>query len=161
MIFHGGGVRTLSPLWIRASIFWVDALPLREHTEFFLELNQYLAVRSWGGLLNDTKSLQAVISSSRLHSLWTGPEVIKLFPCSTQLSTNFILLINAKMSTIFGILTFISMINTISERFKANNFYICRYFSFYVCSVELGMKKGFIPRALATMLPIILTFSTL
>ena len=61
----------------------------------------------------------------------TGPEVIKLFPCSTQLSTKFILLINVKMPTIVGILTFISMINTTSERLKARNFFICRYFSVY------------------------------
>ena len=40
-----------------------------------------------------------------------GPEVIKLFPCSTQLSTKFIMLINVKMPTIVGILTFISMIS--------------------------------------------------
>ena len=58
-----------------------------------------------------------------------GPEVIKLFSCSTQLSTKFILLIN--ITTIDGILTFISMINTTSERNKARNFFICRYFSFY------------------------------
>ena len=56
--------------------------------------------------------------------------VIKLFPCSTQMSTKFILLINVKMSTIDGIITFISMINTISERHKANNAFICQYFSF-------------------------------
>ena len=48
-----------------------------------------------------------------------GPEVIKLFSCSTQLSTNFILLINVKMPTIVGILTFISMINTTSVRLTA------------------------------------------
>ena len=36
----------------------------------------------------------------------TGPEVIKLFPCSTQLSMKFFLLINVKMPTIVGILTF-------------------------------------------------------
>ena len=60
-----------------------------------------------------------------------GPEVIKHFPYSTQLSTKFILLINVKMPTIVGILTLISMINTISERLKAKNFFICRYFSFY------------------------------
>ena len=30
-----------------------------------------------------------------------------------------------------GILAFISMINTRSERFKACNFFICQYFSFY------------------------------
>ena len=57
-------------------------------------------------------------------------KVIKLFPCSTQMSTKFILLINVKMSTIDGIITFISMINTISERHKASNVFICQYFSF-------------------------------
>ena len=46
------------------------------------------------------------------------PEVIKLFSYSAQLSTKFILLINVKMPTIVGILTFISMINTTSERLK-------------------------------------------
>ena len=40
-----------------------------------------------------------------------GPEVIKLFSCSTQLSMKFILLINVKMPTTVGILTFISRIN--------------------------------------------------
>ena len=60
-----------------------------------------------------------------------GPEVIKLFSCSTQLSTIFIPLINVKMPTIVGILTFISRINTTSERPKARNFFICRYFSVY------------------------------
>ena len=60
-----------------------------------------------------------------------GPEVIKNYPCSTQPSTKFILLINVEMPTIVGILTFISMMNTTSERRKARNFFICRYFSFY------------------------------
>ena len=40
-----------------------------------------------------------------------GPEVIKLFSCSAPLSLKFILLINVKMPTIVGILTFISRIN--------------------------------------------------
>ena len=39
-----------------------------------------------------------------------GLDVIKLFPCSTQPSTKFILLINVIMPTIVGILIFISMI---------------------------------------------------
>ena len=65
------------------------------------------------------------------HFVGPGPDVIKLFSCSTQLSTKFILLINVKMPTIVGILTFISMINTTSKRLKARNFFICRYFSFY------------------------------
>ena len=52
-------------------------------------------------------------------------ELIKLFSCSTQLSTKFILLINVKMPTMVGILTFISMINTTSERLKGRYFFIC------------------------------------
>ena len=74
-----------------------------------------------------------------------GPEVIKLFSCSTQLSTKFILLINVKMPTIFGILTFISRLNTSSESLKARNIYILQHFCFWVeilCSVKLSMKKG-------------------
>ena len=60
-----------------------------------------------------------------------NPEVIKLFSYSALLSTKFILLLNVKMLTIVGILTFISMINITSERLKATHFFICRYFSFY------------------------------
>ena len=45
------------------------------------------------------------------RTLKPGPEVIKLFSFSTQLSMKFILLINVKMPTIVGILTFISRIN--------------------------------------------------
>ena len=37
-----------------------------------------------------------------------GPEVIKLSSCSTQLSMKLFLLINVKMPTIVGILTFMS-----------------------------------------------------
>ena len=42
-----------------------------------------------------------------------GPEVIKLFSCSTQLSMKIFLLINVKMPTIVGILTFMSRKNSI------------------------------------------------
>ena len=35
------------------------------------------------------------------------------------------------MPTIVGILTFMSRLNSTSERLKARNFFICRYFSFY------------------------------
>ena len=38
-----------------------------------------------------------------LQNAITGPGVIKLFPCSTQLSMKFILLINVQMPTIVGI----------------------------------------------------------
>ena len=56
-----------------------------------------------------------------------GPEVIKLFSCSTQLSMNFFLLINVKMPTVVGILTFMSGKNSslgLSELKKADFFYI-------------------------------------
>ena len=65
------------------------------------------------------------------NSMNPGSEVKKLFSCSTQLSMQFILIINVKMPTIVGILTFISMINTTFDRFKARNFFISCYFSFY------------------------------
>ena len=54
------------------------------------------------------------------------------------------------MPTIVGILTFISMINIKSERLKARNFYICRYFSFLEqlkFGAELSMKKVLLPGA--------------
>ena len=56
----------------------------------------------------------------------------------------FILLINVKMPTIVGILTFISMIYTFYENLKARIVFILKYFSCYEhlkFSVELGTKK--------------------
>ena len=61
----------------------------------------------------------------------TGPEVIKLLSCSSKLSIKFIMLINVKMLTIVGILTFISMINATSERLKARNFFFFGILVFY------------------------------
>ena len=65
------------------------------------------------------------------HAEELAPEVVKLFSYSTQLIKEFILLINVKMPTVVGILSFISMINTTSERLKARHFFICWYFSFH------------------------------
>ena len=55
------------------------------------------------------------------YTLLSGGQVprLKKNSCSTQLSKKFILLINVKMPTIVGILTFISMIDTTPERLKA------------------------------------------
>ena len=53
----------------------------------------------------------------------SGPEVIKHFTCSTQLSMKFILLVNVKMPTIVGILTFMSRINVTSGQ---ENFFIIK-----------------------------------
>ena len=57
----------------------------------------------------------AVLLPLKVFSLTldTGPEVIKLFSCSTQLSMNFSPLINVKMPTIVGILTCMSGKNNI------------------------------------------------
>ena len=47
-----------------------------------------------------------------VFSFWgLAPKDIKLFSCSAQLRLKFILLINVKMPTIVGIITFISRIN--------------------------------------------------
>ena len=59
----------------------------------------------------NTFSMNNVLQDLRGETLRPGPEVIKLFSCSTQLRLKFILLKNVKMPTIVGILTFISRIN--------------------------------------------------
>ena len=58
-----------------------------------------------------------------LYIAMHDPDVIKLFSYSTQLSTKFILLINVKMPTIVGILTFITMINTSEYESKKIHFF--------------------------------------
>ena len=89
----------------------------RSHWDGFFEYPQYTF---W---LRNKKSL-----------IIEGPKVIKLFSYSTQLSAKFILLINVKMPTIVGILTFISMINTTSERRNTRNFFICFYEQLKFCA---------------------------
>ena len=60
-----------------------------------------------------------------------GPEVIKLFSCSTQLSMKFFLLINVKMPTIVGILTFMSRKNCILSLSEPEKCWISWYFHTY------------------------------
>ena len=71
------------------------------------------------------------VSALSFSTYYISPDVIKLFSCSTKLSTKFILLINVKMPTTVGIFSFISMINTTFERLKARKIFICQHFSFY------------------------------
>ena len=71
------------------------------------------------------------LSMKEIYLARPGPVVLNLSSYSTQLSIKFTMLINVKMPTNVGILTFISMINTTSERLKARNLFICLYFSFY------------------------------
>ena len=71
---------------------------------------------------------------------------MKLFTYSTQLSKKFIMLINVKMPTIIGILTFMRMINSTSDSMEAVKVFIFQHFGFYeqfkkMCSVKLSMKK--------------------
>ena len=61
-----------------------------------------------------------------------GPEVIKLSSGSAQLTIKLIILINVKMPTTVGILTFISMTNTTSDSLKARRVFNFQHFSFYV-----------------------------
>ena len=43
----------------------------------------------------------------------SGPDIINFFSCSFQLSMKFVLLINVKIPTIVGIVTFMSRKNSI------------------------------------------------
>ena len=54
-----------------------------------------------------------------------GPEVIKLFSCSTQLSMKISLLINMKMPTIVGIFIFISRENFMLSKVKQERICSC------------------------------------
>ena len=70
--------------------------------------------------------LNLIVSIPRL-----GPEVIQLFSCSAQLRLKFNLLINVKMPTIVGILTFISRINYRLWSSNPLNFIHLGYFGIY------------------------------
>ena len=80
-------------------------------------------------------------------SVMPGPEVIKLFSCSTQLSMKFSLLINMKMPTIVGIFIFISreifmLINVKQERICNCYVVILDLLAGQIsCSAGLSMKK--------------------
>ena len=54
------------------------------------------------------KKLQNMLMKHCAPDCNLAPEVIKLFSCSTQLSMKFLMLINVKMPTIVGILTFVN-----------------------------------------------------
>ena len=58
----------------------------------------------------------------------SGPEVLNFFMLTTEQKN--IMLINDKMPTIIGILTFISMINTTSDSLIAQRLFVFQHFSF-------------------------------
>ena len=89
---------------------------------------------------------RTVIENKETQTL--GPEVIKKL-CSTQLSMRLIMLINAKMQSIAGILTFISRINTTSESLKEKYLFSPFYlfmsdWNFTLSWLEHERKKSFI-----------------
>ena len=88
-------------------------------------------MRYCDGLMSVVHHAVCIVCCQQFALCWSRPGGYKKCSYSTQLSTKFILLINVKMPTIVGILTFISMINATSESHKARNFFICRYFSVY------------------------------
>ena len=66
-------------------------------------------------LLVDFGVVRYFITSLSVSVLCPLVPRLYIFSCSTQLNMELILLINVKMPTIVGILTFISRINTISD----------------------------------------------
>ena len=67
---------------------------------------------------------------------------MKLFSCPIQLSTKFILLINVKIPTIVGILTFNSKINITSDRLKARTISVFQHLSFISsCNFMLSLVE--------------------
>ena len=89
----------------------------------------------------NTKRKSKQTTTDSTHAKQTGPEVIKLFSCSTPLSMKFILLINLKLLTIANS----SLLNLAEhEHFPTKNMKMA--FSNLLaekisCSAELSMKK--------------------
>ena len=73
-----------------------------------------------------------------------GPEFIKLFSCSTQLSVKYFLLINVKMLTVVGILTFMSGKSSILGLSEPKKSPIFIYFYTYERLKLLEHEKSFI-----------------
>ena len=112
---------------------------------FSLGTNSELSISVWSHCLFEEQLIKDdSVSSFRLfyRQLKNGatdqtglfqpcPEVIKLFSCSTQLSMKFSPLINVKMPTIVGILTFMRGKNSILGISEPKNSLISWYLSTY------------------------------
>ena len=72
-----------------------------------------------------------IIATYTAYSAKPGPEVIKLFSCSTQLSMKFSLLIYVKMPTTVGILTCIGGENNILGLTEPKKADFLKYFYTY------------------------------
>ena len=67
----------------------------------------------------------------------SGPEVIKLFPCSTQLGMKFVMLINLKLLTVVNSF----LINIAEHEILSANKYAYLLAEKILCSAHLSMKK--------------------
>ena len=76
---------------------------------------------------DNEKNFQSVVEPGVI----SRPKGYKTFFILNQLSMESILLINVKMPTIVGILTFISRINTVFESFKVRTTFIFQHFDCY------------------------------
>ena len=85
--------------------------------------------------------------SGKEHNKHPGLEIINFFilSCSIQLSMQYIMLINVKMPTTVGILTFISIINTTFGSLKVRKVFIFQHFIF---SKQLKIKAVFLFKAM-------------
>ena len=96
------------------------------------------ANRAHLGSANRTRYRSSYRAPGWLTCMRPGPEVIKLFSCSAQMR----LLINVKMPTTVGILTFISRINYRLWCYKPSVTIYLGYFGSYeqyTCLAELSM----------------------
>ena len=89
----------MSLLWLGCHSYRKEFAPSKRQIFLFIGCRNPIMQQS-----NDS-----AISSKEIP----GPEVIKLFSCSTQLSMNFFLLIDVKIPTTVGILTRMSGKNNI------------------------------------------------
>ena len=94
-----------------------------------IELHHYYASLKLQYTFTTGDNNRIMEETSLLQMTWTRG--YKTSSCSTQLSTKFIRLINVKMPTAVGILTFMSRINTTSEILKAKQNQYFQHFSFY------------------------------
>ena len=83
----------------------------------------------------------------------SGPEVIKLLSCSTRLSMKFFILINVKMPTVVGFLTFMSRKNSILGLCESEKSLVSWYFYAYEhlkfhAQLSWAWKKVLEPRVL-------------
>ena len=136
----------LEPVALRSRVKHATTEPLRSHNNIkFSCTSCRLAsrvIKLTKHVIWKKKSKRTAIAAYRANCRTAGivvkaPEkdqilsLLNFFSCSTQLSRKCIMLINVKMPTIVGILTFISMIHTTFKSFESIIFIIFQHFSFY------------------------------